>query len=73
MVRVMNQDIPCKTITTFNFPNIFKVLPLEVNLTNKKIFVIGCYKPMSLHNEYLLDQLHSALSFRAPIVMIFFC
>ena len=59
----MNQDIPCKTINTFNFLNSLKVLPLEINLGNKKILVIGCYKLLSLNDEYFLDQLHPALSF----------
>ena len=32
----VNQDIPCKTINTFNFPNSLKVLLLEINLKSKK-------------------------------------
>ena len=59
----VNQDIPCKTINTFNFPDCLEVLPLETNLRNKKILSIGCYKPPSLNDKYFLDQLHSALSF----------
>ena len=46
----MNQNIPCKTINTFGFPNSLEVLPLEINLRNKKILAS-------------LDQLHGALSF----------
>ena len=38
----VNQDIPCKTITTFSFPNSLEVLPLKINLRNKKIIVIAC-------------------------------
>ena len=59
----MNEDIPCKTINTFNFPNSLQVLPLEINLRNKKILVIGCYKSPSLNDEYFLVQLHGAVSF----------
>ena len=65
----MNKDIPCKTITTFDFPNSLEVLPLEINLRNKKntywLLVIGCCKPPSLNDEYLLDQLHAASSFHS--------
>ena len=46
----MNQNIPCKTINTFGFPNSLEVLPLEINLRNKKILAS-------------LDQLHSPVSF----------
>ena len=46
----MNQDIPCKTINTFGFPNSLENLPLEISLRNKKIVAS-------------LDHLHSALSF----------
>ena len=59
----MNQDILCKTINTFNFPKSLEVLALEINLRNRKVLVIGCYKPPSLNDEYVLDQLHGALSF----------
>ena len=58
----MNEDIPCKTINIFNFPNSLEVLPLEINLRNKKILVIGCYKSPSLNGEYFLVQLHGAVS-----------
>ena len=44
LIFYMNQDIPCKTINTFTFPNSLEILPLEINLRNKKILVIGCYK-----------------------------
>ena len=63
LIFYMNKDIPCQTINTYNFPNSFEVLPLEINLRNKKILVIGCYKPLSLNVEYFLDQLHDAISF----------
>ena len=59
----MNEDIPCKTINSFNFPNSLQVLPLEINLRNKKILAIGCYKSPSLNDEYFLVQLHGAVSF----------
>ena len=45
----MSQDIPCKTIHTFSFPNSLKVLPSEIRLRNKKILAIGCWKPSSLN------------------------
>ena len=53
----MNENIPCKTINTFNFSNSLEVVLLEINLKNKKILVTGCYKPPSLNDEYFLDQL----------------
>ena len=59
----VNQDIPCKTINTFNFPNSLEVILLEINLRNKKALVIGCCKPPSLNDEYFVDRLHGALSF----------
>ena len=52
LIFYVNQDIPCKTIDTFNFPNSLEVLPLEMNLRNKEILVIGCYKPPSFNDEY---------------------
>ena len=63
LVFYVNQDIPCKTINTFNFPNSLKVLPLEINLRKKYILMIGCYKPSSLNDEYFLDELHGAFKF----------
>ena len=50
LIFYVNQDIPRKTINSSSFPNSLEVLPLEINLRNKKILVS-------------LDQLHSALSF----------
>ena len=35
LIFYVNQDIPCKTINTFNFPNSLEVLPLEINLRNR--------------------------------------
>ena len=32
----MNQNIPCKTVNTPSFPNSVEVVPLEINLRNKK-------------------------------------
>ena len=61
LIFYVNQDIPCKTINTFNFPNSLEVLPLEISLRNEKILVIGCYKPASLNGEYFLNQLHGTL------------
>ena len=62
LIFYVNEDIPYKTINTFNFPNSLEVLPLEINLRNKKI-LISCHKPASLNDEYFLDQLHGAFSF----------
>ena len=44
----------CKTINTFNILNSLEVLTLEMNLRNKKILVIGCYKSPSLNDEYFI-------------------
>ena len=63
LIFYVDEDIPCKTINTFNFPNSLEFLPSKINLRNKKIPVIGCYKLPSLNDEYFLDQLHGALSF----------
>ena len=52
LICYVNQDIPCKVINTFNFPNSLGVLPLEINLINKKVLFIGCYKPPSFNDEY---------------------
>ena len=56
LIFYVNEYIPCKTIKTFNFANSLEGLPLEINLRNKKILVIGCYKPPSLNDKYFLDQ-----------------
>ena len=47
----VNQNIPRKTINTFNFPNSLEVLPLETNLRKKYMLMIGSYKPPSLNDE----------------------
>ena len=52
LISYVNEDIPCKTINTFNFINILEVLPLEINLINKKVLVISSYKLASLNGEY---------------------
>ena len=63
LIFYVSQGIPCKIINAFNFCNSSEVLPLEINLRNKKLLVIVCYKPPSLNDGYDLDQLHGALSF----------
>ena len=50
-------------VKTLIFSNSLEDLPLEINLRNKKILVIGCYKPPPLNDEYFLGQFHGALSF----------
>ena len=35
LIFYVNQDIPWKTIHSFNFPNSLEVLPLEINLRRK--------------------------------------
>ena len=39
LIFYVYQDIPCKSINTFSFPNSFEALLLKVNLRNKKILV----------------------------------
>ena len=51
LIFYVNQDIPCKTINTFNFPNSLEVLPLEISLRKKYMLKIGCYKPPSRNDE----------------------
>ena len=51
LIFYVNQDIPCKTINTFNFPNTLEVLPLEISLRKKYMLMIGCYKPPSRNDE----------------------
>ena len=58
LIFYMKQNIPSKTIYTFNFPNNPNVLPYKINLKNKKVLVIGCCKTPSINGEYFLDQLH---------------
>ena len=36
LVFYVNQDSPCKTINTFSFPSSLEILPLEINLIDKK-------------------------------------
>ena len=47
LILYVNQGIPPKTINTFNFPNSLEVLPLEINLRNKKILAIAA---INLHH-----------------------
>ena len=59
----MNQDIPCKTINTFNFPKSLGVLPLEINLKNIKYLLLAAINVHHLMINILWNQLHGALSF----------
>ena len=36
LIFYRNQDIPCKTINTFSFPNNLEILPLRIKLRSKK-------------------------------------
>ena len=54
LIFYVNEDISCKTINTFNYINILEVLPLEINLINKKVLVISSYKLPSLNDEYFI-------------------
>ena len=68
LIFVTKQDILYKATDTFNFPDSLEVLPSEINIKNKKIHVIGCYKPPSLNNDTIfLNQLHGDLSFCSTI------
>ena len=40
LIFYLNEDIPCNIINTFNFPNSLEVLLLEINLRNKKKYLL---------------------------------
>ena len=63
LIFYVNQGIPCKTINTFNFPNSSEVLPLKINLRNKKALVIGCYKHPSLNDGYFFGSITRCFKF----------
>ena len=41
LIFYVNEDITCKTINTFNFANSLEVLPLKINLKNKKCLLLA--------------------------------
>ena len=59
----VNQQIPCKNITNFNFSQNIETLMIEINLNNFKTLIVGAYKPPAVKNDVFLNELHNALSF----------
>ena len=63
LVFYINQDIPCKMVTSFDFAQNMEVLLIEINLNHSKFLIIGVYKPPSINNEIFLNELGAAISY----------
>ena len=72
LIFYVNQVISCKTINTFNFLNGLEFLPSEISLRNKKVLVIGCYKPPSLIDNIFWISYTVLQVFMALHMIIFF-
>ena len=68
----MNQDIPCKTINTSNFPNSLEVLPLKINLRNKKFLLLAGKNLLHLMINIFLYQLPDPFGFYKTTYDYFF-
>ena len=68
----INQDIPCKMVTSFDFTQNMEVLLIEINLNYSKFLIIGVYKPPSINNEIFLNKLGDAISYYSTMYDNFF-
>ena len=67
LIFYVNQDLPCKLVANYKFPDNLEILLLEVNLNHSKFLIVGAYKPPSYSNDLFLNELHNALSFYSAL------
>ena len=58
----INQDLPVKILTSYKFPTNLEVLPIEITIGKKDIFLLGLYRPPSYSENDFLFHLENALS-----------
>ena len=63
LLLYVNEDIPGKLITNFNFPKDIEILCFEFTIRNKKWLLIGIYKPPIKPNLTFIEQLSKSLDF----------
>ena len=58
----MNENIPCRELTTEQIDTNFEIIFLEITLRTRKWLVIGLYKPPNQKEEYFLKNLGVVLN-----------
>ena len=58
----VNENIPCKELTTEQIDTNFEIIFLAVTLRTRKWLLIGLYKPPNQKEEYLLKNIGVALN-----------
>ena len=58
----MNENIPCRELTTEQINSNFAIIFLEITLRARKWLVIELYKPPNQKEEYYLKNLSVALN-----------
>ena len=56
----VNENLPCKSLTT-KIDNLTETIFLEVNVQSSKWLFVGCYKPPSQNEEFLISNLSKTI------------
>ena len=63
---LINQNIPCKKIETFQFTSSIEIHK-EINLGKQKQLIFGIYKPPNLSKNSYLNELYYAITFYSTL------
>ena len=57
----MNENLPCKSLTA-EIDNLTETLFHEVNVHSSKWLFLGCYKPPSQNEDFLINNLSKTIN-----------
>ena len=63
---LINQNIPCKKIETFQFTSSIEIHK-EINLGKQKQLIFGIYKPPNVSKNSYLNELYHAITFYSTL------
>ena len=58
----VNKNIPSKYLRSFHLPNDIQVIPIEVNLKQRKLLVVSIYRPPDQKLAYFLSSITDLLN-----------
>ena len=58
----VNNDIPSNYLRSFHLPGDIQAIPLEINLKQRKLFVVSIYQPLDQILDYFLSSINGLLN-----------
>ena len=62
LILFAKENIPCKMLSTFRFPEECEIISIDFSIANKKWLLLGIYNPPSQNEALLVEQIKRALN-----------